>query len=312
MDFLIGTYRRRESKGIYMAKLTKDTLTSKSHLIASLPSYLVWHDNIIFSIHKFGIEIFKDNIAIYKSNNELNAPAHINYHNKHKFIFTVNYHTGELLKYRFNDENTEIVESINYGEKSHPHQAFIDNDFDILYVPLLGRDQIKVYKINELSLKELKTIKLPSGFGPRHLVKYRDHLIVAGELSRSVCVIDSDGNVVFETKKYTNGTGSGFSAIRLHPKKKIVYVANREDNSIISFNITDGFHLTELEIVKEDYEHARDFNITPDGKHLIVGYLHSDIIILYNINKDGLLVKTDLITNVYEPTCISFNLGMIK
>lgn len=306
MNFLIGTYRKVNSEGIYQAKLDNNRLKTEVLYIASLPSYLDWFNNTVFAISKFGIEIFKDGHVIFKDNSQLKAPSHITFDNKYNFIYTTGYHSGDLIKYMYEGERSKIVEVINFGQKSHPHQTYIDDERALIYVPLLGSDEVRVFKHNKLNFELVKTIKFPVGFGPRHVVKYGSSIYVAGELGRQVGVINSSFEISQITESFHNKEGSGFSAIRVHPSKPYLYVSNREDNSIIVFSINEDESLKLKQVYLTNYDHARDFDITPDGKTLIAGFLNSNIVVSFKLGSDGLIKEESFSSPVLEPTSITF------
>lgn len=56
-------------------------------------------------------------------------------------------------------------------EGPHPHQAVLDPSGKFLLIPDLGTDEIHVYSFNAQTLKAIAQtpIKVPSGYGPRHL-----------------------------------------------------------------------------------------------------------------------------------------------
>lgn len=306
MFFLVGTYRRKNSEGIYLGNINKKDISAKVLYLASQPSYIDWYQKYIFSISKFGIEIFFDGKQIFKDSNQIKAPSHITYDEKFNFIYTANYSTGDLIKYSFNGSDTKIVEIINFGLNSHPHQTYIDYENELIYVPLLGKDEIRVYNHSNLSFELVKIINLEKGFGPRHVVKYKDNIYVAGELGRKVAQINRWQHVVNYTKSYTNGLEEGFSAIRIHPNKPVLYVSNREDNSLIVFKINPDGTLTENQVYMTNYSHCRDFNITHDGNYLISAFLRSDKVVLYKLNSDGHISEELSSCDVFEPTSISF------
>ena len=98
------------------------------------------------------------------------------------------------------------------------------------------------------------------------------------------------------------------AAVRVHPDGNFIYASNRDDESNLAvFRKEDNGGISRIQVVKDIPYWPRDFNITPDGKFLLVAGARSNMIELYNIDpQTGLLSKTGLKTELPSPTCILF------
>ena len=86
----------------------------------------------------------------------------------------------------------------------------------------------------------------------------------------------------------------GTGHILVHPTGKFAYASNRFHNSIAVYTVNaDTGRLTsvEFETGGGDIRFPRDFAITDEGKHLIVGNEQGDSISVFTIATDGRLDK---------------------
>jgi len=124
-------------------------------------------------------------------------------------------------------------------EGPHAHQVVIHGD-EILSCDL-GADQIYRLRLDEGVLVQAgDPVRLPAGFGPRHLVVAQDHLVVAGELSGELWLAARDGDGWREAQVIATSTRDGLvqpSGIATDGSR--VYVANRGVDTISVFDV-DG------------------------------------------------------------------------
>ena len=124
-------------------------------------------------------------------------------------------------------------------EGPHAHQVVIHGD-EILSCDL-GADQIYRLRLDEGVLVQAgDPVRLPAGFGPRHLVVAQDHLVVAGELSGELWLAARDGDGWREAQIIATSTREGLvqpSGIATDGTR--VYVANRGVDTISVFDV-DG------------------------------------------------------------------------
>ncbi len=248
-------------------------------------------------------------------------PCHIAYHNA--AVFVTCYETGNLFKFPldttgkllpFSHQYKHTGSSINAQrqEAPHPHQITIHDDKHA-YVPDLGIDKIKVYDLIEDDLKPNASldIDIPAGSGPRHIVFKKNTGYLINELSGTISILKKE-NQGFSFSKDVKSLPNAFtdlpsaSAIRVHPNLPLLYAANRTLDAITIFTIVDD----DLKLLGYEFTKGktlREFNISPDGKWLIVCLQDSDEIIVYHIQPDGSLLEKHRTTEVASPVCLVFN-----
>ncbi|CCV63952.1 Predicted 6-phosphogluconolactonase (hydrolyse 6-phosphogluconolactone to 6-phosphogluconate) [Alteracholeplasma palmae J233] len=314
MKFLIGTYTKNNSLGIYEASIISDRLAKPElFLTSSNPSYLDYYDRFIFSTYsdfkEGGLSIFKDNKLLVQSIDNGKGPSHISYAKNLKMVFTANYTRGEIRTYTFKKNVLNLHETILLGDNSHAHQIYYDHKLRRVIVCDLGLDTVFVYKVSlfkKLILDYKFTLAVKSG--PRHLVIHHDYhkFYIVAELSNQIFVydykkhelLDPYSTVADETKM-----GQQAAAIRLFNND--LYISNRGfENSIVHFK-ADKNGLTLVNSYDTHGSHPRDFSISNDGSYLVVGNLESNNICLFKRNEYGSLSFLDSIETP-EPTAILF------
>ena len=99
------------------------------------------------------------------------------------------------------------------------------------------------------------------------------------------------------------------SALRYSRDRSMMFASNRGDNSITCFRVDPQTGmLIKTSVVKMPWSFPRDFNLTPDGRFLIVGIQHDDKILAYEIDyQNGTLHYTGKQCDVPSPCCIIFH-----
>ena len=136
-----------------------------------------------------------------------------------------------------------------------------------------------------------------------------DLAFVMAELSGKVHVFRLSQNELIQSLELLPSTYQGVpsgAAIKKHPHLPIVYASNRgaEIISVISYSEDGNCELTETISLKEVT--PRDFNVSLDGKCLVVGGQDSHTLSFYKIKEDGLLDYQTTIEGVKSPSCIQF------
>lgn len=98
----------------------------------------------------------------------------------------VAHYTGSLLQtYSLHDfgRTTKLLQSFNFStpdwkkgpvaarqETPHPHQTILDPTQRFILVPDLGSDLVRIFTIDQgtLKLNQVTPLKVPAGYGPRH------------------------------------------------------------------------------------------------------------------------------------------------
>ena len=209
-------------------------------------------------------------------------------------------------------------------------------------VPDLGADKLFFYwtqpdgKLLPDSMNEGK-FDLPPGSGPRHAAfatGARSTTFVLNELNSTLTVATPirtrAGQNPLEIRQTLStlpegksGEGNTTAEIFLHPNGRFLYASNRGDDSIALFHFDvqkrynesvwggNGpeypLHESLLEFVETVPcgKHPRSFDLSPDGKWLIVAAMNDDRVTTFRIDAaTGRLTATGHGISVKQPTCV--------
>ncbi len=340
--FLIGTYTKKTSKGIYYAKYNsknnKIEIISNSEKIED-PSYVAINkkENLVYAVseakggaaHSYN---FNKETGDLKEINFVSSggvhPCHIILDKTEKWLFLANYSSGSLglVPVKNNGELSEPVQSIQFvgngpnaarQEKPHVHFTHITPDNKNLLVADLGTDKLYNYafdsKAGKLSL--FQELSLSPGSGPRHIEFHPSlpFVYVIQELTGSVTQFKiSKGKLTFiqEVSALPNNfDGKNSSAdIHISPDGKFLYGSNRFYDTIVTFEINKvNGKLSQKKQTSVKGKTPRNFAITNDGKYMFVANQDSDNIVVFSINKNnGELTPTGAELTLSMPVCIKF------
>ncbi len=333
--FLLGSYTRRISEGIYDITLDtkKKELVQLTHLISEdNPTYLDVSDNdILYAVAKEGD---LGGVASYKKNDNgtytlLNRvmlegapPCYIAVDNKRQVVYGANYHQGILYSYKISEDGSltlaDKIQDNGHGphenqDGPHVHYADLTPD-NRLVVCDLGNDTVYTYDVdNEGKLTEVAKFIASPGTGPRHLVFHPTKPIayLFGELSSDVLVLDYDASTgsfkelqTISTLPETHTGFNGGAAIRISKDGKFLYASNRGHNSLVVYSISeDGKTLNTLQWISVEGDFPRDFNLSKTDDFIVVSNQNSDNLTLFERNNDtGLL--TLLQKDVFAPEVV--------
>lgn len=321
---LLGTYTRRSSEGIYSVDLNTDTKKFENlTLVAKVgnPTYLDSNADktIIYSVisedGEGGLVTLKKNVdgEFERKATVLGegaAPCYVALDEKNQFVYTANYHNGDVSVYKTDNEgNLELTDTVAHDGSSvhenqdapHAHYSQLTPDGRYMVACDLGTDKVYSYKVNsEGKLNEVATFEAPLGTGPRHL-EFHPNLDIAylfGELSSEILLLKYDAETGIFVLDQTISTipnehtefNSG-AAIRVSSDGNFVYASNRGHNSIVIFRTDDNGHLTLVDYVSTEGEIPRDFNIDPSEKFVVVGHQDSDNLTLFERESDTGMLK---------------------
>lgn len=334
----LGTYTKRESKGIYTIKLDTDNkkLTELTFLVqADSPTYLTLSDdkNTLYSISK---ENEKGALAAFQTN-ELNEiiqtgivssegapPCYVSYDKIRSFVYTANYHKGAVSVLKTDKEgHLTLMDTVKHtGSSIHENQTsahahYFDLSPDGRYVIAcdLGTDAVYTYSIDDDNgkISEVSRLDVAPGTGPRHLVFHpnKETAYLFGELSNEIVTLRYDLSTGMFTSAQTISTlpseFSDFSAgaaIRISKDGKFVYASNRGHDSIAVFKVSSKDQLLSLvEVVLSEGIFPRDFDIDSTDQFIVAAHQDSDNLTLFERNQaTGKL--TLLQKDVYAPECV--------
>ncbi len=235
-----------------------------------------------------------------------------------KVVMTANYSSGNVTEFPIGEDGRLLPHDFLYdtgmgGPDSirqnlpHAHCALFNAAGTELYVSEFSADVVTKY---DVATRQGKRIQLPSDFGPRHIILNTDEskAYVIGELSGNVVVIDTESDSVIQTVCADTVHARGCADIHLSPDGKFLYASVRlQNDGIAIFKVDSDGTLTNAGYQPTGI-HPRNFNITPNGKFLLVVCRDSGCIQIFRRDaKTGLLTDTGRTIILDKPVCIKFS-----
>lgn len=346
IHLLAGSYASGEDNGIHIYRFNQHT--GESEIIGKAevesPSYFVSskRDKYIYAVlenqempsyvNAFSYNKKKeqlDQIDSILSGDDGSCYITIDKDNKH--VVTANYGGGSISVFDI-DTNGQLYKMsqliVFKGEgtdperqtKPHIHCVEFSPDGKYLFATDLGTDNLYQMEIdNECSEcgkdfvinKNVKTIKVPDGSGPRHILFHPtgEYLYLINELSDTIIVFSyNDGEIIQiqELPVVTNDAG-GSADIVITPDGNYLYASVRlKEDGVAIFKIDS----VNGKLEKIDYQltgiHPRNLRITPNGKYLLVACRTDSRIEVYEILDDGILDNINKDISIVEPSCLKF------
>ena len=346
---LIGTYTSGTSAGIYVYKFDEETGEAAyvSETKAVNPSYLTVSndESFVYSVSESG----RDAALAYafsfdKKTGKLNllnsqptngaAPCYINTDRSGRFAVTANYSGGNISVFPLaTNGSLQPPEKVfgfegtgpdaNRQDMPHLHCAVFSPDGHYLYAADLGTDRLHKFATSEktpfLSTGNPEAYLLEPSSGPRHLTFHPNgkYAYLINELSGKVTVfLYSEGHlepVQYIASDLSEGIGGKGSAdIHVSPDGKFLYVSNRANtNNIAIFRIQEVDGRLSLVGHQPTGRHPRNFIITPNGKYLLAACQNSNLIQVFEIDRETGLLREDKlrqITDINRPVCLKFTM----
>ncbi len=261
------------------------------------------------------------------------APCHVSVDATGKYVLVASY-MGTIAAFPIQTDGSlgEASSMIKHelanppgGRQDGAHAHYITSAIDdkSVFVTDLGKDQVIHYQLVNGKLTKKAVTKLTEGAGPRHLVFHPTHknVYVLGELNKSIEIFkyttaEEPFTRVQITSTFNRPITTGdinCSAIRIHPNGKFLYAGNRgiagnPDQTIAIYEIgSETGQLAFLGLQDTGGLIPRDFNISPDGKMMLVGHQDSGTIVAFNIDTTtGKLSATGVVNEVATPVCLVF------
>ncbi|MFF2446709.1 lactonase family protein [Neobacillus sp. NPDC058068] len=339
----IGTYTKGESKGVYSFTLdTNEAKITNIKVAAQVenPTYLtISKDNhFLYSVAKEGetggVAAFSinDDGQLTAINSQFltgSSPCHVSVDSKNRYVFSANYHKGEVVSHLINHENgsvqpaASVIKHEGRGpdsrqEKPHTHYAGLTPDEKYLTVVDLGLDALITYAINnDGSLEKVKLLPLKAGSGPRHLTFHPNgkFAYLMTEFSSEVIVLNYHSeNGHFSEIQYISTLPSDFSennqgsAIHISSDGRFIYAGNRGHNSITLFSVNqESGELSFIEHTSTEGDWPRDFVLDPSEKFIVASNQESGNLVLFSRDAGTgklTLIKSDIA--VPYPVCVKF------
>jgi 6-phosphogluconolactonase len=199
-------------------------------------------------------------------------------------------------------------------DRPHAHAVVFTPDGAELFVPDLGLDEVKRYRVSpDAGLEPLPSIRLEPGSGPRHLVFGQDGRVayVLNELTSTIAIAARDGDrwsivesVPCLPEAYRDPSTA--AAIRWAPSGRFLYASNRGHDSIAVFAV-DRSHggLALVQHVSTAGATPRDFAIDGSGRLLVVANQDSDSLVSFWVDPaTGRLDPTGHALQLVRPVCV--------
>jgi 6-phosphogluconolactonase (cycloisomerase 2 family)/enamine deaminase RidA (YjgF/YER057c/UK114 family) len=256
---------------------------------------------------------------------EGSGPCHVAYHAASGAVYVANYGSGSLSVFRTSGGRLlPLSQHIRYTgtgpdksrqEAPHAHQVVVSPDQKFIFVNDLGTDKIHRHTVRPDGTVEEKPVdvRVTPGAGPRHLTfnTKGDRAYLINEMSGMVDVFRfADGNlmrmqsVLADTAK---AASKGSADIHLSPNGKWLLASNRvSSNQVVVFAVQADGSLKKVGH-QEVARRPRNFNFTPDGRHVLVASQEEHRVQVFSFNDaDGSMKDTKMDIAVKMPVCLVF------
>lgn len=260
------------------------------------------------------------------------APCHLAVDKTGRMLIVANYGTGGVSSFAIDKSGhlkmSSLMDVTGSGpnaerqEGPHAHQVVISADNKLAYVPDLGLDKIRIYRIDtqhaKLEPHEPSFVQDDPGFGPRHMVFSRDgkYLYVVNELKSFVTVFSGDAatGVFHQVEKVPtvpqgySGQNDGPAEILLDRAGKFLYASNRGPGTIAVFAVDPGNGtLKQVQSVETGGTFPRGVELDPTGGYLFVGDQKANRFVLFRVNPEsGQLTPAGEPVTVPSPVAFQF------
>ena len=197
-------------------------------------------------------------------------------------------------------------------ETPHVHCAVFSPDGKHLLFSEFSADEIGSLDLVGTGVEGYRrAAALPADFGPRHLLfdASGKHLYVIGELSGDIAVFDyASGTLrMKQVVKADRVDARGAADIHFSPDGRFLYASLRlQNDGIAVFSVAGDGTLTEAGY-RLTGPHPRNFNITPDGRWVLVACRDNDSIEIYRRDAStGLLEDTGKRIRLSRPVFVGF------
>lgn len=338
-ELLVGSYTREGNPGIEVF----DVAPGYSH---AMPRYSIKNPNssfmavspdgkYMYSVREEGkgnsaLSAFQrtekgEYVLMNAETVEGSGPCHVAYHAASGAVYVANYGSGSLSVFRTSGGRLlPLAQHIRYTgtgpdksrqEAPHAHQVAISPDQKYIFVNDLGTDKIHRHAVRADGTVEEKPVdvRVTPGAGPRHMTfnAKGDRAYLINEMSGMVDVFRvADGNlmrmqsVVADTAK---AASKGSGDIHLSPNGRWLIASNRvSSNQVVVFSVQADGSIKKV-LHQEVARRPRNFNFTPDGKHVLVASQEEHRVQVFSFNDaTGAMQDTKMDIAVKMPVCLIF------
>lgn len=342
IPFFIGTYTSEGSEGIYLSFL--DTITgnlSEPRLMAKLsnPSYLTLSEDgkLLFAVSENNgssedLFVFQRNTV----NNQLSLVDSMKTNGRgacyvskisDKYLMVSHYSSGDVVFVPYSPEGTFYKESmkqfihdgsgpnLDRQESSHVHSAVADLQREFVYVADLGTDELTIYQVEDESIREVTTLAVEPGSGPRHISFHPggEMMALLNELNSTINIYHLDSLGIFSNLiqtlhllPYAIESESLAADIHFSQDGKSLYASVRGVDRIFTLSVNEG-GVKVIECLEDKINWPRNFIQDPTGNFLLVANQSGDDIIVYKRNiQSGKLTLLESKAVISQPVCLKF------
>ena len=238
-------------------------------------------------------------------------------------LAVANYSGGTLATYRLREDGSiasldSLLVSGTGGPdlsrqaEPHVHCAVFSPEGKHLFFSEFSADEIGRIDVYAGGVRGYcRAASLHSDYGPRHLLfdASGKHLYVIGELSGDITVFDYADGALTEKQviKADRMDARGAADIHISPDGKFLYASLRlRGDGIVVFEIGPGGLLNYVGYTATG-PHPRNFNITPNGRYVLVCCRDNDSVEIYERDAaTGLLTFTGRRLNQTRPVYIGW------
>jgi 6-phosphogluconolactonase len=238
------------------------------------------------------------------------APCHLAVDHTGKMLIAANYTSGSVPVFPIEHDGklgplSGLMTATGQGpdknrqEGPHAHETVFSADNRFAYVPDLGLDEIRIYKVDaahaKLTPNDPPFAKTDPGSGPRHMALSHDgkFVYVIHELIPQVAVFARDSQSGALTHLQTiPSVPDGFKGVSnpaeilLDGKGKFVYASNREYGAIAVFAVDHASgKLARIQVIETGFDQPRGVELDPSGKLLFVGDQKGNKFILFGVDQ---------------------------
>lgn len=310
----IGTYDAANSKGIYRFSFDDETgrITCPTSFFQANDCKCITRIGDDLAITgKFngngGICLLADNGSVLDRITVENAsPCFITTQNN--LIYTANYHDGNIMIYKVNDHQLNIIKKLAIANEAGCHQVILAHER--IFVPCLNLDCVNVY-LPKNNFALVDKISFNERTGPRHgiFTSNGKNFYLVSELSNELfyfswqankCVLQKQLSILKSQTK-----NSSTAAIRLSPDERFLYISTRGSDLLSVFSL--HMHIPSLiQQIPCAGSHPRDFLLSSNGNYLLVVNRFSNELVSLHIDKD-----TGLIGQVVDKAPVCEGVGIV-
>lgn len=347
----IGTYTGPNSKGIYAYRYDAKTGKLESIGLAGemiRPSFLTVDPNqrFLYAVSELGNDGKQNGsitaFAIDRNSGMLTAlntvssggggACHLVVDKTGKSLVVANYGSGSVAAFAVNADGslrgpTVVIKhsgsSVDPGRQRgpHAHAVVLSPDNRFVYVPDLGLDQIRIYRLDAahagLTPNDPPFVTTKPGSGPRHFAflpngRFAYSLHEMGSMVTVWAYTPASGQLAEVQTISTLPAGfagkNNSAEIEVDSKGKFLYASNRGHDSITVFAIEPRTgKLTVVQHVPAQGRTPRNFKIDPSGRYLFAANQDTNNIVVFRIDPlTGRLAPTGQVLEVQSPVCVRF------